>query len=169
MFISEEEAARRIGMSSPTVRSRVEIHNFRGRKVGDKALPEIMKPIIGASDRLSGPAKTAKEFGVSLHASNYLGDGKTRYSAATKSPELESKISKIVGEAQEKAAERLLASLGLLTEDKLENAKAKDLAVIASNMSKIIENTKPAESTNNMILIYAPRQRDEDRFDVIEV
>lgn len=178
MFISDEEKSLRLENSlklqseETSDNLRVEVHQFRGRTTGATQIPEFLRPIIGASTLLSGYKATQENFGVKSSASLHsMANGKT-YPEGKEIPELKSKVESIVGEAQEKAAEKLLSALGLLTEDKLERVKPKDLSSIAADMSRIIEKTTPKQGiqAGTQILIYAPKQQiTEDKYEVIEV
>lgn len=180
MFITEEEKGARLSSglkleseeTSAPDNLKVEVHQFRGRTEGATQIPDFLRPIIGASTLLSGYKSTQEAFGVkstaSLHA---MAHGKTS-PYGPEVPELKSKVDALVGNAQEKAAEKLLSALGLLTPEKLENVKAKDLSSIAADMSRIIEKTTPkqAGTAGTQILIYAPKQQvTEEKYEVIEV
>ena len=77
---------------------------------------------------------------------------------------------------QERAAEKLLGAMGLLTEEKMENSSAKDLAQISNQMSQVVRNITPNSGKEKddgkskvQIIIHQPKQSREDLFDCIEV
>lgn len=75
-----------------------------------------------------------------------------------------------VAPIKEKALERLMSSLNLLTNDKLENAKAKELASVAVSMAKVSELGREVNDQSNVTVnIYAPQLREEHHFKTIEV
>ena len=180
MFIQEDEKNQRLlasfgsNQESNEVEDnlRVESHQFRGRTSGARAIPDFLRPIIGASVKFSGLKETQEAFGVSHATASTLANGKITYCDTTREvPELKSKVDGIVGDAQEKAAERLMSALGFITDDKLALAKARDLSGIAADMSRVIEKTSPksANLAGANIVIYAPVQKSEDSYEVIEV
>jgi transcriptional regulator with XRE-family HTH domain len=83
----------------------------------------------------------------------------------------EEKVERVIGQARDLALERLMSSLGLLTEDKLSGCSAKDLSVIASNMGRVVEKiqTKETQPDNINFIIYAPELKQEKSFEVVEI
>lgn len=76
----------------------------------------------------------------------------------------------------ERSAEVLLASLGLITPDKLENSSAREIAQITSQLSQVVRNMSGDSNKNNdsgaakvQIIVHAPKQTNESAFDYIEV
>ena len=180
MFIQEDEKNQRLLASfkqdevqvEESDSLQIESHRFRGRSKGAKGIPDFLRPIIGASVKFSGLKETQEAFGVSHATASTLANGKVTYCDTTREvPELQSKVDEIVGNAQEKAAERLMSALGFITDDKLAQAKARDLSGIAADMSRVIEKTSPksANLAGANIVIYAPVQKSEDSYEVIEV
>lgn len=76
---------------------------------------------------------------------------------------------------QERAAEKLLGALGLLTEDKLENSSAKDIAQISNQMSQVVRNisgnnkNENEKRSNVRITVHQPKETRESAFDMIEI
>ena len=83
----------------------------------------------------------------------------------------EKKVESAIAEVRDKALDRLMASLGLLSDDKLTGCSAKDLSVIASNMGRVVEKTHPkSEAPDNInFIIYAPELKQEKSYEVIEI
>lgn len=84
----------------------------------------------------------------------------------------EDKVNDVVNEVRDKALERLMHSLGLLTNDKLSGCSAKDLSVIASNMGRVFEKTaqqKFEDKSHINLIIYSPELKQETSFPVIEI
>jgi hypothetical protein len=83
----------------------------------------------------------------------------------------EEKVKEITSKARDLALERLMASLGLLSDDKLSGCSAKDLSVIASNMGRVVEKIQEKVETPDNInfIIYSPELKQERAYDVIEV
>lgn len=83
----------------------------------------------------------------------------------------EEKVEKVINQVKDRALDRLMQSLGLLTDDKLSGCSAKDLSVIASNMGRVVEKiqTKVETPDNINFIIYAPELKQEKSFDVVEI
>ena len=83
----------------------------------------------------------------------------------------EERVKEITNHARDLALERLMASLGLLSDDKLSGCSAKDLSIIASNMGRVVEKIQEkAETPDNInFIIYSPELKQERSFDTIEV
>lgn len=95
-----------------------------------------------------------------------LTPGQVRYAEKTKETALTEK------QVQDLALTRLMDTLGLLTIDRIEDEKPKDIASIAANLSRVHTNLKPKESGDGNsvnIMIYAPKQRSEKEYEVLEV
>lgn len=83
----------------------------------------------------------------------------------------EVKVEETTNRARDLALERLMQSLGLLTEDKLSGCSAKDLSVIASNMGRVVEkiNPKTVQADNINFIIYAPELKQERAYETVEI
>lgn len=88
-------------------------------------------------------------------------------------PDIQERINTNLGLVRDKALEKLMSTLGLIDEGKLLDQDAKGLAHVASSLSRVVKDTAPAEissrDTNVQVVVYAPQQRDEKRFEVIDV
>jgi hypothetical protein len=85
--------------------------------------------------------------------------------------ELKEKVSKGLNTARDKALDLLMRSLGLITDEKLENCNATTLSKIAADMSRVIEKTGDKNINVDMstkVLVYKPRQVSEDEYEIIE-
>jgi DNA-binding XRE family transcriptional regulator len=73
--------------------------------------------------------------------------------------------------AREKALNRLMCALGLLTDDKISSCDAKAISHIAANMAKVVEKTMPDDKKQQVVqlIVYAPEQRSEKSFNVVEI
>lgn len=165
MFISDEEKDIRLRTGSLQVQQ----HRKNGRPEGRTNIPDFLRPIIGASAHFQSAREVAKEFGVSKGTVDLYKHGMVAGSGTRVHPDLKDRVDSIVGQVREKAAERLMAALGLLTDEKLATAKARDLSGIAADMSRVIEKSAPrSEVQATQIIIYAPSQRPIERYEVIE-
>lgn len=114
----------------------------------------------------SGESQTAlaKEFNVSQPAISYIERGDAKGVD-------EAQVEKQLSTVRDKALDRLMSSLGLLTDDKLSGCAAPELSSIAANMSRIIEKTIPKinEGTSINLVIYSPELRKESGFKTLEI
>ena len=135
----------------------------RGKKEGERDLTVEERTEIATRARLGeGQKFLAKEFRVDQATISRIENGKSRINES----EVESRIEKV----RDLALERLMTSLGFMTNDKLEKCSAKDLSTIAANMSRAVEKTGPREGNNNtQVIIYAPEIRKETSFKVVEI
>ena len=74
---------------------------------------------------------------------------------------------------QDQALNKLMSSLGLITEDKMANAKLTDLSRVAVDMSRIIDKTGPKDANNGQpvvnLTLYCPTVKSERDYKVVEV
>jgi hypothetical protein len=67
-----------------------------------------------------------------------------------------------------------MLALSKLTEDKLDIAKARDLAGIAKDMSSVMKNMEtdnsnnPTEKAGPTFIFYTPKVKAEENFDVVQ-
>lgn len=106
-----------------------------------------------------------KEFGVSQSAIGEIEQGNTKVDENL----VQSKLDQI----QDVAMTKLLESLGMITNEKLDKAKATDLSSIAANMSKVVSNVrgdkKVGDGVQVNVQVFAPEIRPERVFRTIEV
>lgn len=92
---------------------------------------------------------------------------------ATQDEELLHKINQKLGRASDTAIDKLQAALGLISQEKLLNSKARELSAIAKDMATIADKARPVLKDENTraphIVFYAPRFHKEDFYDVVEV
>lgn len=165
-----------------TGRTRVEIEDIpkRGRKEGDTNIPDSLRAIIGETQVIEGRQSAlslAAEFGISPSSVSAYAKGATStttYDSPSKS--IISHINKSRKRAITKAQKTLNAALGSITQDKLDYADPKDLASIAKDMTVVIKNLEPPQSTSSddgkqapQFVIFAPQFRKEESFEVIDV
>jgi hypothetical protein len=69
------------------------------------------------------------------------------------------------------ARAKLTLALEHITSDKIKDAKVGTISQIAKDMSSIVRNLEPTAQnvTNNQVIVYRPRQREEEDFEVITV
>lgn len=165
MFISPEEAARRLTSERNTVRQTslavVPIqHNGRGSNV-----PDQLKVLVGTLAHLDTQKNVAEAFGVTQPHVSMIKNG------VTGGQEVADRIEQSLGEVRDKAIEKLMIVFGLLTPEKLGAEKARGLSAIAADMSRVVEKTSPRQfgGPQVQLVVYAPQQREESKYRTIEV
>jgi predicted transcriptional regulator len=173
MLLTEEQANERLNSEknlanrfSRSDEGRIEerVINRPGKEQGLGNLSPEAKNEIAIRSRLGeSQVALANEFGVTQPTVSYIERGKTKTD--------EEKVESAINQVRDKALERLMHSLGLITDDKLSGCSAKDLSTIASNMSRVVEKTIPRAEVDNKInlVIYAPELRQEKSFKTIEI
>lgn len=157
--------------------------NHLGRG-NSKNLTEEEKIAIGVLANLEGKDLAAEVMGVSSSTAGHLKIAQKTHSQngrnqragldSSLKEKIEERLNSTKLTAQEMAAERLLRSLGCLTDDKLENADAKTVSQITNQMSQVIRNLsgQKNESKGNTgvrITLVQPKGSNEDSFETIEI
>ncbi len=151
---------------------------------GSRNLSEQEKLAVGVLANTVGNELAGELMGVSENTARHLrsaqmttGDSENRRFG--KDMLLQEQINDRLNSAklsiQERAAEKLLKSMGLITEDKLENCSVKDLASVTKEMSVVMRNmssnnnSREHSNANVRIIIQQPKQTHESSLDVIEI
>lgn len=147
--------------SNVTVLPKARIGGARGPR-----LPSFVRTQVAIMTR-SGAAKgteAAAAIGISSQHANDIKNGNIEGVD-------EEAVDRALGEVRDRALERLMASMNLITDDKLEKCKATDLSVISANMSRIVEKTLPKqnEGTQMNLIVYAPQLKSEESYKVVDV
>lgn len=161
-------------MSDDIFELEVKLLNDSGRGLGVKNVPDGLRKVIAEESLLGTPSKELqKSFGVSASSVSAYKNGSTSTSSYH---ERDEKLNNANNEVRNRIARltkrKLLSALDKMTDEKLAASKAIDLSSIAKNMSGIMTDMTPVVNnnvTNNKVLIYAPRMKDEEDFDVIDV
>src|SRR5438552_4218599 len=113
---------------------------------------EVRDTIAILSHGNEGQKEIAKEFGVSQTEVSCLKTGRAR-----------SNVRASIERVQERAIERLMESLGLLTNEKIEKCNAVNISAIASNLAKVVNQTSPGnlDGSGVNLVVYAPQVRNE--------
>lgn len=153
-----------------------------GRQEGDNNVPDSLRKIIGETAVIDGrqaALQIAKDFGISPSSvSAYTKGATSTKTYDTPSSSIITHINKSRQRAIGRAGKTLNAALGAISQEKLDYTDAKDLSVIAKNMSAIIKDLEPpanvgrsedSPSQSVQFTIFAPQFRKEEMFEVINV
>lgn len=159
---------------SPVIEGQIVDVN-RGRPVGAVEVPNSLRKVIGEEAAINGRTSAlelAQTFGLSPSSVSAYAHGATStatYDETPNSPHINSAKDKI----SKRARSRLMSALKHLTPEKMEGAKAKDLAGIAKDMAAVVRTMEPEvkgpTNVNNgpTFVFYSPQQRKEEAFDVV--
>jgi hypothetical protein len=144
-----------------------------GRRNGDTDVPMPLRKVI-AEEAVNGTNSNelAKVFGISHDSISAYKHGATSCATYNKpNQELQLFVDKTTEKINVRAKNRILMALKHITEEKLKEAKPRDLAAIASDMAKVVEKTAPRvrENVSNTIVFYSPTQNKEESYDSIAV
>lgn len=146
-----------------------------GRGIDKKNVPSSVRALV-ASEAISGcdVKELSEEFNVSLSSISAYKKGATSTSSYNE-PDVELDLANklvrngIVGSAQK----ALLDAISMITVEKLSQVKVNVASQVAMNMSSVVRNISPSNeggsNNNNKVIIYRPRMREEDDYDVIQV
>lgn len=148
-----------------------------GRNTGDMNVPAPLRALISETAQLDGRAEgleLAKQFGISSSSvSAYTREvNSTNQFNKPQAPQIKNHVDRIKKNISKKARNVLKSALDNITEEKLTDAKATDLASVAKSMSSIITEMEPSTDRDEravpQIVIYAPSIRTEQSFEFFE-
>lgn len=151
----------------------------KGRGLGNDNVPESLRKIIGEESAINGRKSAlalAHSVGVSDSSVSAYNKGATS-TATIDSPnaKLKSHIDGAKLRVSVKAKNRLMLALNLLTPEKMQGAKAKDISSIAKDMSSVMKDMAPSNENNGdlvnrpQFITYAPSFVKEEHFETIIV
>jgi len=142
-----------------------------GRKNGDANIDPAIRTLIGVAANAGTTKAAAEVFGVSHSQANNLKHGITTRANGTNAA-LKREVRNTKKDLQEKALAKALKAVGLIDDENLADLKAPALAAIAKDLSSISRNTSEDSQLhprNTQIIFYAPKQKGEDGFGVIDI
>lgn len=165
--------------NKPTVKipELVDDNTTPGRNIGDRNVPDALRSIISETSQLEGrqeALKLAKQFGISASSVSAYNSGKNSTSATKENPNIINHVNRSKEIIGKKARIVLRKALTNITEDKLTESSATELASVAKSMSSIVKEMEPSvidehEKNAPQIVIYAPQIRNEQSFEFIQV
>lgn len=145
----------------------------KGRGIGNNEVPMELKKLI-AEEAINGTSAKVLSgaFGISESSVNaYKHNATSTASYHKPNEELVKSNNSVRDTISNKAQSKLLEAIESITKDDLQRTKVKDRASIASAMSNVVKNMR--EETNPdagvKVMIYSPRVKMEDDYNVIEV
>lgn len=110
----------------------------------------------------------AKAFGTSNNPVHRAVNGKTKDADKVRAA-VTGKLSKVV----DTALDKMISAVEAIDEHEIEQLKVMDKASLAGQLSKVVSNLNPKDEHSNTVqaqlIIYAPTQVNESRYEVVEV
>ena len=166
--------------SSEPIAKVININEGLGRGIGNRAVPEELKKVIGENAAIEGSQETkelTRRLGISDSSLSAYKHGVSSTASYNKpNKPLISHIVNAKARTSSRARSKLNLALGQITEDKFEGTKLRDIAGVAQAMSSIIKNLEPAIDNNNnqtnvnvQYVVHAPKIKEEEDFNIVEV
>ena len=148
----------------------------KGRGKGNVEVPDGLRKIIGEESAIEGRASAleiANNFGISPSSVSAYSQGATSTASIDTQPNL-SHINEAKLRVAKKARNRLVMALNSLTQEKIDSAKAKDIAGVAKDMAAVIRTMEPEGPKTNgnsgpTFIFYSPQMRREEVYDIVRV
>lgn len=148
----------------------------KGRGEGNVEVPDGLRKIIGEESAIQGrqsALEIANNFGISPSSVSAYSKGATSTASIGEQPNIEH-INAAKLRVARKARNRLVMALNSLTQEKIETAKAKDIAGVAKDMAAVIKTMEPEGPKQNgnggpTFIFYSPNFKREEHFDVVHV
>lgn len=146
----------------------------KGRGNGNVEVPNSLRQVIGETAITEGrdqAVELARQFGISPSSTSAYTQGATSTASYNETPN-GSHILRVKEKISKRARNKLMLALSHITDEKLGNAKARDLAGVAKDMSAVVRNMEPEglkTPSNNgpTFVFYSPQFRKEEHFDVV--
>jgi hypothetical protein len=178
-IISDDEFARQLdelengkSIPEPEVRPAVVVDINRGRGHTNET-PESLRKIIGETALEGASVHSISEaFQISPSSISAYKAGATSTASYHKpDQELVKHTNNVRSKIADKATKRIMLALKEITPERVKDAKLKDISALAKDMSAVVKNIEPQTATQinaPTYMIYAPRVRKEDEFEVVE-
>jgi hypothetical protein len=175
MKISEEDAQRRVNAENNLANLATPTHVTLGRRGSGKRgrdIPEFLRDTISSlSNQPDVKSKdVASAFEVSDAEVSFCKSG--RIGGHEPTEERRAKVDERLEKIKDTALLKLMASLNLIDDDRLEKCSAKELSGVALNMSRIVKEHTPQETNTGpavQVVIYAPETKTERAYKVVDV
>lgn len=150
----------------------------KGRGNGNKEVPEPLRKLIGEESAIQGRASAlelAENFGIRPSSVSAYAQGSRSTATYEERPDIQH-LNDAKLRVAKRARQKLVLALNSLTKDKISEAKAKDIAGVAKDMSAVIKNMEPDTPKNNgdgngapTFIFYCPQFKREEVFEVVNV
>jgi hypothetical protein len=164
----------REGSNSKSITGEVVDMPAKGRGVGNVEVPDSLRKVIGETAITEGrdtAVELARQFGISPSSASAYNVGATSTASYDERPNA-SNINKAKEKIGKRARMKLMSALRHITDEKLGEAKVRDLASIAKDMSVVFKHMEPdgpktPANTGPTFVFYSPQFRKEEHYDVV--
>jgi hypothetical protein len=144
-----------------------------GKYMSQGNVPPIFRSLIGAAGKIGSVKGTAREWGVSKEAVMNYKNGKTHQNAEP-NQSLISQLEDNTLSLRNQVLGLISQTVAGITPEKMENKDAKELSIIARNLSSIMQSTKPPadigdKTTNAQVIVFSPEPELETSYQTTEV
>lgn len=147
----------------------------KGRGVGNVEVPDSLRKVIGETSITEGrdqAVELARQFGISPSSVSAYNVGAKSTATYDETPNLPN-INKAKERIGKRAGTKLMAAMRHITDEKLGEAKVRDLASIAKDMSVVFKHMEPdgpktPANTGPTFVFYSPQFRKEEHYDVVQ-
>jgi len=148
-----------------------------GRRTGDNNVPPALRKVIAEDAIINGNEsanKLAEMMGLSKSSVSAYKNGATSTDSYNQpTTELSKHVHTVKDKIRGKAQSKLMMALGQITPEKLAEAKLRDIAGTAQAMSAIVknmdDNTDSVRTNPQNFIIYAPYNKTENEFRVVQI
>jgi len=149
----------------------------RGRGEGNTEIPAPIREVIAEAAIEGTPSKVIQaQFGISpASVSAYKHSATSTSSYNSPDSRLSEKNGILKEKISLKAQTRLMSAIKELTRERIASAKPREIAAIASEMSRVVKNLEPSgvgtiNTTNQTVYqFYVPRVRKEQEYEIVAV
>lgn len=142
-----------------------------GRYPQQGNVPPIFRALIGSAAALGTAAATAHAWGVNPVMAHHYKHGRTGQDK--ESVGLAEQVDNNILVVRSQVLDVLAITVAGITAEKLDNKDAKELSMIARNLSGILSSTKPTviapPSNNAQVIVFAPELEQEAHYETIEI
>lgn len=139
-------------------------------------VPNTLRKVIGEESVINGKASAlelSRQFGIGPASTTAYTRGSTSPSSYDRQPNLDH-INSAKGRIAIKARKKLNLALNALSEDKLNESKAREISGVARDMSIIVKNMEPdlpksEPNSGPTFVIYSPNSKSEDDYGVLKL
>lgn len=181
-IVNDDEFDSELSRSLPSVENKEPIPRaqiidspHKGRPVGSVEVPNSLRKIIGetsVSDGRQEALALAKDFGISPSSVSAYSQGATSTASYDERPNVDT-INRTKEKISKRARNKLMLALSHITSERMADAKVRDVASIAKDMSGIIKNMEPdgpktPANTGPTFVFYSPQLKKEEHFDIVQ-
>lgn len=140
----------------------------RGRKAGIPGLSEEDRTqvAIDVAKGILSQKEIAAKYNITQPTVSY---------AAKKAKKKDKrKVDEVINDLRDSALNRLCASIGLITDDKMANLDAVKLSIVSTNLARVVEKMTPKVEEKNeknrmQVVIFAPETKKESAYRTVEI